>query len=297
MRSLPYFLLDVFTNEPFGGNPLAVFPDADDVPDELMQKIANELNLSETTFIQKARAEGSDCTVRIFTPQSEIPMAGHPTIGTAYAVLANRLLDPGQPTHLIFDEGVGPVRVDFEHCEDKPCKLVMHQRPPQFFEPLDHALVANALSLNEYDLEPNLPVQIVSCGFPFILAPARSLDAVRRAKVRLDLLESKLGHLESQELLVFTQETVNRESDIHCRMFAPRLGVPEDPATGGAHGPLGSYLVRHGLSDGKHIVSEQGYAMGRPSKLVVGIESVDGEITDVSVSGECVQVGEGTIRL
>ena len=123
----------------------------------------------------------------------------------------------------------------------------MHQRLPQFFEPLDRALVANVLSLREDDLESSLPVQVVSCGFPFILVPARSLDTVRRAKVRLDLLETELGHLESQELLVFTQETVNLESDVHCRMFAPRLGVPEDPATGGAHGPLGAYLFRHGL--------------------------------------------------
>ena len=119
---------------------------------------------------------------------------------------------------------------------------------------------------------------------------------MRRAKVRLDLLESELGHLESQELLVFTQETESPESHVHCRMFAPRLGVPEDPATGGAHGPLGSYLVHHGLFDGKNIVSEQGYELGRPSRLVVRIESTDEEITDVTVGGECVQVGEGTIQ-
>ncbi len=224
-------------------------------------------------------------------------MAGHPTIGTAYVVLAHHLLKPHHHIHLVFDEGVGPVNVDFALCEGHPSKLVMHQRQPQFFEPLDRALEANVLSLREDDLESSLPVQVVSCGFPFILVPARSLDTVRRAKVRLDLLETELGHLESQELLVFTQENVNLESDVYCRMFAPRLGVPEDPATGGAHGPLGAYLFRHGLSDGKLIISEQGYAMGRPSRLVVSIESNASEITDVLVGGECVQVGEGTIRL
>ncbi|MFT4641672.1 MAG: trans-2,3-dihydro-3-hydroxyanthranilate isomerase [Verrucomicrobiales bacterium] len=120
MKQLPYYLLDVFTKEPFGGNPLAVFPHADDVPVEMMQRIANELNLSETTFIQKARAEGSDCTVRIFTPKSEIPMAGHPTIGTAHTILKHRLLSPINDTHLIFDEGVGPIKVEFEHQDGEP---------------------------------------------------------------------------------------------------------------------------------------------------------------------------------
>lgn len=296
MNALPYYLLDVFTDTPFGGNPLAVFPDADNVPNGLMQKIANELNLSGTTFIQKPRHEGSDCTVRIFTPQSEIPMAGHPTIGTAHAILTHHLLKPRNHSHLVFDEGVGPVTVDFKISENKPSNLVMHQRPPQFSDPLDRTQVANVLSLDEDDIQPSLPAQIISCGFPFLVVPARSLDVVRRAKVRLDLLETELGHLESQELLIFTQETVHPESDVHCRMFAPRLGVPEDPATGGAHGPLGSYLVHHGLSDGKRIVSKQGYELGRPSKLVVGIESTNEEITDVTVGGECVQVGEGTIQ-
>ena len=137
-------------------------------------------------------------------------MAGHPTIGTAHVILANQLLSPLNETHLVFDEGVGPIKVDFEIREGAPAHLFMHQPLPHFSDPLDKATIARVLSLDERDLEDELPVQIVSCGVPFILVPLRSLDAVQRAKVRLDLLELELGHLESNEILVFTPR--NRES-------------------------------------------------------------------------------------
>lgn len=130
--NLNYHLLDVFTNRQFGGNPLAVFPDADALPSEQMQSIAGELNLSETTFIQRATSAGSDCTVRIFTPKSEIPVAGHPTIGTAWAILKNGLLKPRHEDHLVFDEGVGAVKVDYEMNNGQPQALVMHQLLPEF---------------------------------------------------------------------------------------------------------------------------------------------------------------------
>ena len=299
MSELNYHLLDVFTDAPFGGNPLAVFPDADDVPTELMAKIANELNLSETTFIQKACTEAGDCTVRIFTPAGEIPMAGHPTLGTAHAILANGLLEPKQGDHLVFDEGVGPIRVDYQLDGVTPSGLSMHQLLPEFGDVLDSAILAQVLSLEGGDVVADLPVQVVSCGFPFILVPLRSTEAVRRAKVRPDLLESALPPaLECREILVFSLETERHESDVHCRMFAPRLGVPEDPATGGAHGPLGSYLFEHALCDRREIiVSEQGYEMGRPSRITVRIEADSDKITDVAVGGGCVAIGRGTLSV
>ena len=126
MTELNYFLLDVFTERPFGGNPLAVFPDGEHLPPELMQQIASELNLSETTFIQSARSDGNDCTVRIFTPKRELPMAGHPTIGTAYAILKNKLLQAKNDDHLGFDEGVGSIQVDFALSPAGPRRLMMH---------------------------------------------------------------------------------------------------------------------------------------------------------------------------
>ena len=294
---LEYHLLDVFTRRQFGGNPLAVFPDSDDVPDRVMQSIANELNLSETTFIQKPRADASDCTVRIFTPKRELPMAGHPTIGTAFAILKNGLLEPKSRGRLVFDEGVGPVTVDFRHDGGRPSDLWMHQLLPVFRDILDKATVARLLSLEASEVVPDCPVQVVSCGLPVILVPLRSLDSVRRVAVRQELLDSELRQIECRELFVFTLETENQESSVHCRMFAPRVGIPEDPATGSAHGPLGSYLFRYGLSDGTRIVSEQGFEMGRPSIIQVRICSAGCEIMDVLVGGECAVVGSGVIRL
>ena len=295
---MKYHLLDVFTEKPFSGNPLAVFPQADALTDSQMQSIAGELNLSETTFIQKARSETSDCTVRIFTPNSELPMAGHPTIGTAWTILKHNLLKPRHKDHLVFDEGVGPIRVDFETDETaRPTELAMHQPLPRFGQTLDKSDVTALLTLDASDIDEELPVQIVSCGVPIILVPLVSLDATRRASVRLDLMDTKLAGAECRELFIFTRETENRDADVHCRFFAPRLGVAEDAATGAAHGPLGSYLAMYGLNDGREITSEQGIEMGRPSTIRVRIQSAGNEITAVLVGGECVEVGTGTIRL
>ena len=297
MTELSYFLTDVFTDEPFGGNPLAVFPDADDLSAGTMQQIANELNLSESTFIQKAQNEGSDCAVRIFTPKSEVPMAGHPTLGTAYTILAQGLLEPASDDHLVFDEGVGPIRIDYNFDSKRPSGLRMHQQLPSYGEAVEKERIAKVLSLSTDDIVADLPVQIVSCGFPFIIAPLRSLSAVQRSSVRLDLIDSELSQLESQEILVFSTETERPDSDVHCRMFAPRLGVLEDPATGGAHGPLGSYLFRHGLVGTDRIISEQGFELRRPSIISVQIGSESDEITDVLVGGDCVEMGRGTLRI
>ena len=294
---LNYFLLDVFTDRQFGGNPLAVFPNADVLTDRQMQSIAQELNLSESTFIQKATSEAADCTVRIFTPRHEMPMAGHPTIGTAWAILKYGLLSPQSEQSLLFDEGVGAVAVDYSLENSQPRDLVMHQPLPEFGKTLDRVPVAELLSLQPDDLEGEYPVQIVSCGVPMVLVPLKTLDAARRAIVRLDLLDSTLADVASRELFVFTRETENANADVHCRLYAPRLGVPEDPATGSAHGPLGSYLVKYGLSDGARIVGEQGIEMGRPSTIKVCIKSSGDSITDVLVGGECVEVGQGTINL
>ena len=294
---LEYHLLDVFTRRQFGGNPLAVFPNADGVPERIMQSIANELNLSETTFIQRPRAEASDCTVRIFTPKRELPMAGHPTIGAAFAILRNGLVEPKSSGRLVFDEGVGAVAVDFSHDGGRPSDLWMRQPLPAFLDILDSAMVARLLSLDSSEIVADRPVQVVSCGLPVILVPLRSLDSVRRVAVRQELLESELRQIECRELFVFTLEAENPEATVHCRMFAPCLGIPEDPATGSAHGPLGSYLFRYGLSDGTRIVSEQGFEMGRPSTIQVRICSSGCEITNVLVGGECVEVGSGVIQL
>ncbi|MEM7015069.1 MAG: PhzF family phenazine biosynthesis protein [Verrucomicrobiota bacterium] len=291
MKNYEYYLLDVFTSEPFGGNPLAVFPEGDDLSTETMQQLANELNLSESVFIQRAHSAEADCTLRIFTPWNEMSMAGHPTIGAAYTILSKQLLKPKHPERLTFDEGVGPIRVDYELQNQRPAKLRMHQNLPDFGAILEKESIAELLSLSIDDLEVELPVQIISCGVPFTIVPLRSLAAVQNTKVRIDLLEQ----FEVREILVFALEPERPDSQVHCRMFAPEMGVLEDPATGGAHGPLASYLFRYGKYASPEMVSEQGFEMCRPSLLTMQLETRGEEIVDVMIGGDCVEMGSGTI--
>ncbi len=297
MKHLRYYLLDVFTDRPFGGNPLAVFPDADDLSKDLMQRIANELNLSETTFIQSPKREDSDCTVRIFTPENELPMAGHPTLGTAQAILSENLLSRRNEDALIFDEGVGQIRVDLTAPGEDSPRLSMHQPLPQFLDTIGTEIAASMLSLEPEEIDSNLPVQIVSCGIPMIIVPVKTLTGIGRIKPRYDLIEAHLEGCPSQEFFVFTRETTRPDTDVHCRFFAPRFGVPEDAATGSAHGPLGSYLFTHDKRHPKQFVSEQGVEMGRPSKIFVEIRDRQGVISDVIVGGHCLPMGRGELMI
>ena len=303
MRRLRYQLVDVFTDRAFGGNPLAVFTNGRGVGGETMQSIAKEFNLSETTFVLPPDDPRHDWRVRIFTPSSELPMAGHPTVGTAF-VLAREHLIPraGRETNVVFEEGVGPVpvRVEFENGE--PSFAEMSQPLPTFGPRLhDAGAVAAMLSLKAEDLDDGLPLEVVSCGVPFLFVPLRSLDAARRARPRADLMEQASGRDGvPPEVFVFTREVEGAGSTVHGRMFAPGIGITEDPATGGASGPLGCYLVRHRLvpcDPAAEIVSEQGIEMGRPSHIRIRIERQGEGITAVRVGGRCHFVGEGFIEI
>ena len=303
MRRLHYHRVDVFTDRAFGGNPLAVFANGRGLDVETMQAIAKEFNLSETTFVLPPGDPRHDWRVRIFTPGNELPMAGHPTVGTSF-VLAREHLIPrdGDETNIVLEEGVGPVpvRVSFEGGE--PSFAEMTQPLPTFGPRLaDRSAAAAMLSLEESDLEADLPVEVVSCGVPFLYVPLRSLDAARRARPRADLLERASGeHGFPPEVFVFTREVEHEGSTVHSRMFAPGLGITEDPATGGASGPLGCYLVRHrlvGCDPAAEIVSEQGIEMGRPSYVRITIERRGDDITAVRVGGQCHFMGEGFIEI
>jgi trans-2,3-dihydro-3-hydroxyanthranilate isomerase len=304
MRRLHYHLVDVFTDRAFGGNPLAVVTNGRGVSDETMQAIAKEFNLSETTFVLPPDDPRHDWRVRIFTPAHELPMAGHPTVGTAF-VLAREHLIPraGRESNILFEEGVGPVpvRVEFEDAE--PSFAEMSQPLPRFGPRLDEdrQAVARMLSLEESDLEPGLPVEVVSCGVPFLYVPLRSLDAAHRARPRVDLIERVANeHGVPPEVFVFTREVEHAGSTVHSRMFAPGMGITEDPATGAASGPLGCYLVRYGLVPGDpaaEIVSEQGIEMGRPSYIRIRIERQGDDLTAVRVGGQCHFMGEGFIEI
>jgi trans-2,3-dihydro-3-hydroxyanthranilate isomerase len=270
-----YVLVDVFTDRKFGGNQLAVFRDGSGVRDELMQAAAKELNLPETTFVVPAE-HGGDHKLRIFTPARELPFAGHPTVGTAFVLADSR------DATLRLEEQVGTLQVTVRDG------FTEMEQPLPTFEPVaDRDAVAASVSLDAGDLEPALPIEIGSSGNRFMFVAVKKLDAVKRASPR-GLTEAAY---------IFTTQTVEPGSTVHGRMYAPWQGIAEDPATGSANGPLGAYLVRHGLSDGTRIVSEQGFEMGRRSLLYVRVGGDRERITSVHVGGRCAIAGGGWLDL
>lgn len=286
----------------FGGNPLAVFLDGRGVTDMEMQALAREMNLSETTFILPPADPANDFRVRIFTPGRELPMAGHPTIGTAFVLARERMLPAGDETVTIrLEEKVGLIPVQLEMKDGLPDKIWMTQPRPAFGPVFPNAdAVAEMLGIDPTDIRNDLPIEVVSCGMPFLFVPVRNLATMRRLSFNRDLSRRALESLEVSEVFVFAMEVENAGSTVHSRMFAPELGVPEDPATGGASGPLGSYLVRHGVVSAQpkvSIVSEQGIEMGRPSFIHIEITQEANEITEVKVGGQTVFVGGGEIEL
>ncbi len=268
-----YALLDVFTDRKFGGNPLAVFRDGAAVPERAMQPIAKELNLSETTFVLPPEKGGTH-RVRIFTPGREMPFAGHPTVGTAF------VLSAGNDAAFTFELGVGPVAVRVTGGFGQ-----MEQPLPKFGDiSQDRDAVANGVGLVEADIDPTAPLQVVSSGVPFRFVRLRTLAGLRRARPLLP----------EDDTYLFTTETVEPASAVHGRMFGSRaLGIAEDPATGGTHGPLGAYLVRNRIVPPGTFRSEQGFEMGRPSILTVEVDGTPEAITGVRVGGNCVTVGGG----
>jgi trans-2,3-dihydro-3-hydroxyanthranilate isomerase len=292
--TLSYLHYDVFTDEALAGNQLAVFLDGGPLPREQMQRIAREMNFSETTFILPAQTSDTDARIRIFTPGTELPMAGHPTIGSTFALAHVGLIPPGAP-RFVCELGVGPVPVDLEWEGDRLHFAWMTLRPPTYEAPVRYrSEVATAIGLEEKDLVDDLPIQVVSCGVPFLFVPLRDNATVDRALTDASAfrrLQERTGVSLPIFLFAFT-----RPAAVHSRMFAPELGIVEDPATGSASGPLGCYLVQHGLVEGeqaRRIISMQGVVMGRPSKIHIAITGARDAITDVKVGGQAVLVAHG----
>jgi trans-2,3-dihydro-3-hydroxyanthranilate isomerase len=284
--SLRYLHYDVFTDQPLEGNQLAVFLDGRGVLPARMQRIARELNFSETTFVLPAETADTDVRIRIFTPGSELPMAGHPTIGSTFALAHTGTIRPGAP-RFVCGLGIGPVPVDLEWEGDVLRFAWMTQANPTFEAPVFYrAQVAAAVGLTEGDLVPDLPIQVVSCGLPYLLVPLRdpqTVDSALTDGAAFRRLQEQTGLDLPIFLFSFT-----RPAAAYSRMFAPELGIVEDPATGSASGPLGCYLVRHALVSGDqahHIVSLQGVAMGRPSRIHIAIRGTCDAITEVKVGG------------
>ena len=302
MRKLRYHIVDVFTDRAFGGNPLAVFTNGRGVQPELMQSIAKELNLSETTFVLPPENHENDYRVRIFTPSAELPMAGHPTVGTSFILAREHMIEPGNDeTNIKLEEGVGTITVSIKFKDGAPDLIWMQQPLPHFGPRFENAgLIAEMLSISPEAIETSLPLEVVSCGVPFLFVPLKDLASIRAIRFRLDVWERVLRDFASSQVFAFTKETEVENSSVHSRMFAPALGVSEDPATGGASGPLGCYLVRHQVfpvSQKMEFTSEQGIEMGRPSFIKIIIEQDAGEIKSVRVGGQCRFMGEGYLEV
>jgi len=297
--SLSYLHYDVFTDEPLTGNQLAVFLDGRGVSTERMQAIAREMNFSESTFILPPETADTDVRVRIFTPANEMPMAGHPTIGTTFALAHAGVIRPGA-ARVVCGLGVGPTPVDLDWDGSRLRFAWMTQRAPVFGpEVRARGEAAAAIGLNPDDLADALPVQEISCGVPFLFVPLRSREVVDRAvsdAAAFARFAASTGI--DRPIFLFAMLPPGGAATVHSRMFAPEFGIVEDPATGGASGPLGCYLIRHGLVTGSaagRIVSLQGVAMGRPSRIHIAIREQGGEIVDVKVGGTAVLVGRGEL--
>ncbi|EAR07299.1 PhzF family phenazine biosynthesis protein [Reinekea blandensis] len=291
----PFIVADVFTDKRFGGNPLAVVLDADRLTTAQMQQIAREFNFSETTFVC-APQQGGDYQIRIFTPSSEVPFAGHPNIGTA-CVLAEHL-DVVSGYCFQFEERAGRVPVTVRRTGKLWQAELVAPEPLQFGQVHDPALIAEVLSLSVDDLalQTHSP-QITSVGLPFVMVELKTHDALQRARVNTQALDRLLA-IEPNPFLHLYVKTADDEVDVRTRMFAPTDGVPEDPATGSANCALAAMLAQYDAADeGEYQLQiAQGDEMGRPSRLFTTITKQAGIVSDVRIAGSSVVFCEGLLR-
>jgi trans-2,3-dihydro-3-hydroxyanthranilate isomerase len=294
-----YLHYDVFTREPLTGNQLAVFLEGRAFAPEEMQAVAREMKFSESTFILPAERFDTDVRMRIFTPAVELPIAGHPTIGSAFALAEAGVIAPAT-ARFVFGLGVGPVPVTLEWDDGRLRFAWMTQPDPTFGTVVtDVQHVAAALGVPRSDLATDMPIQEVSCGVPFLLVPLATRAAVDRAvsdAAALRALHAQTGL--DLGVYLFTLDPGELAATVYSRMFAPQFGIAEDPATGSACGPLGAYLVQHGFVRGdaaERIVNIQGVSMGRPSRIAIAIGGTPERITDVRVGGEAVLVARGEL--
>jgi trans-2,3-dihydro-3-hydroxyanthranilate isomerase len=293
---------DVFTERAFGGNPLAVLPDAHGVAPARMQQIAREFNLSETVFVLPPDDGAHTRSLRIFTPAHEVPFAGHPTVGTALVLAAIGAIElEGETTRITFEEGAGPVPVAIRAVGDRAvsAELTAPEAPAVGPAPAAPALAA-MLGLAPADLrtDAGLPAA-ASTGLPFVIVELTDAAALARARLDHALWRGLLADAEARLVFLFTRDVAGLDVDFRARMFAPSGGIEEDQATGSAAAALGGWLGLHELeTDGTaRYVIAQGLEMGRPSRLEIAIERRAGQVVAVRVGGGAVLVSEGTIEV
>jgi len=299
---LQFYKADVFTNLPFGGNPVAVFPDPGDLTNHEFQQIAREINLSETVFVTPPSIPEASAKLRIFTPTQEIPFAGHPVLGTFYVLgRLNRFPLQEPITHVTYECNIGVFPLELYVLKSNIDRIMMAQPKPEFPEVVNHfeeiVDIARSLGLNKSVItETKYPVEVASTGLPVLIVPVRTLTAVRSISVNHTRINEICERYGANGLLVFTTMTVEDGSTVHTRMFAAPIGIAEDPATGSASGALGAYLVKNKVGTVRpttEIIVEQGYEMLRPSRIIIQVFSENDLIQEIRVGGQVVMVAEG----
>ncbi|MFX0137769.1 MAG: PhzF family phenazine biosynthesis protein [Candidatus Hodarchaeota archaeon] len=286
-------LLDVFTDIPFAGNQLAVFPSAGDLNSDQMQKLANEINYSETTFIFTSPDRYADFDIRIFTPRLELPFAGHPTLGTAHVLLNYLDTKLKNKNSIKLRTKVGIILLEKSYGN-----IWMRQNDPEFFKIFkDKHKIAELAGLMPDDILGDLPIEEVSTGNTILLIPIRNLSSIRKATGVVNKLTEFFANNKSIAPYLFTLDTEDKGSNVHTRFFAPHFGIIEDPATGSAAGPLTAYLLKYDVFGQKfEIQNEQGIEIGRPSKIMMRGSLDDGKF-NIEIGGKCQMIGQSVFNI
>jgi len=291
-----YVTLDVFTLKRFSGNPLAVVFDSKGLDTVAMQIIAREFNYPETVFVLPAADGAHAADLRIFTPAAELPFAGHPTVGTAVALARGG----ARQQKFIVAEKVGPVpcEVTLHDADSGEAAFVLPKLPEKVADAPDRAAMAAGLGLNESDIGGDLKGGQWSAGVAFTFVPVKNLAAIAKARPQPEKFEAAFARGGPGKAFLFCRETAETGHDFHARMFAPTMGIPEDPATGSAAAAFGGLLAAQaGLGDGTHRIRiEQGYEMGRPSQIGLTLTIAGGKLTNGAIGGGAVVVTEGAIE-
>lgn len=296
MPAYPFLQIDAFTTTPFGGNPCAVFFECDDMSDGVMLAIAREMNLSETAFVSRPRK--GDFRARYFTPAEEIPLAGHPTIATTFALaISKRFALQGDLTLLTLELNVGLIPVEIHAHDGVISNMVMTQKPPTFLDVHDPDEVMPLFNLSSADLLPDAPIQTVSTGTPQLMIPLRDHDALRRATVNHAAYAAYRSRSDFFSPHLFTLNGATSDGDTFARHFGTPPDLMEDPVTGSATGGMGAYLWRYALIEKPNFVAEQGHWMERPGRVQVEIGGSRKDITSVKIGGTAVAVLEGVLTL
>jgi len=295
MSGLPISIVDVFAEQKYAGNQLAVVRDTRGLSTSEMQMIAREMHFSETSFILSSKKRQGGYDVRIFTPEEELPFAGHPTLGTAYVI--SQEIVKKQTEKIILNLKVGQIPVTITHTDGKPDVLWMRQKQPTFGTIYDVKTIADTLNLDVADIDPAFPIQEVSTGIAAIIIPLRTLSAVKRARTDRDKYFQLVKDTEAKSILIFSPETYHRQNHLNVRVFVDYYGIPEDPATGSANGCLAAYLVKHQYfaQNQINVRVEQGYEIGRPSLLLLRAKQGKGGKIAVNVGGKVIPVAKGEL--